>query len=56
MMVCDDKSKDCMLGNCVNCPGIEAVKVKLENYGEIQELDEIVYRQWVSTDRSTVCW
>ena len=55
-IVCDRFKKECMLHRCPDCPG----KAALDDY--LLELtqetydadDEITFKQWVSTDRTTI--
>ncbi len=52
-IVCSTDNSECMLHRCENCPGVEG----LQNYlGTIlnDEADQIEYKQWVSTDRTTL--
>jgi len=53
-LVCDIESSDCMLRRCDACPGKEALSDFLqETFNEI-EIDEIVLKQWVQTDRAVM--
>lgn len=42
-----------MLHRCENCPGIEKLQEFLENKLS-DEVDHLTYKQWVSTDRTTL--
>ena len=44
----------CYLGECDACPGIEELKQELLTQFDENDMDQIVYKQWVSTDRSTL--
>lgn len=53
MMVCDMTGYKCMMEECDQCPGQQAI---LEMFTEAQETDEIperiFYKQWVTVDRA----
>ena len=52
-LVCSTDSSACMLHRCVNCPGTASLEEFLES--KINgEMDHINYKQWVSTDRTTL--
>ncbi|XP_044597473.1 uncharacterized protein LOC123274038 [Cotesia glomerata] len=53
-IVCQEPSAKCFLNNCSQCPGVEKVKGHLLNLMEDNEIDEINYKQWVSTPRVTL--
>ena len=56
-LVCSIDSKLCLLHRCANCPGTTGLETFLESKpeGTILENDEfIVYKQWISTDRTTL--
>lgn len=53
-IVCDINNENCMIGQCSQCPGVDALDFN-ELCHEIRDDDDdentISYRQWVSTDR-----
>jgi hypothetical protein len=52
--VCSLDSETCMMGRCKNCPGKESLMIFLNSLEVCQVLEEIEYRQWVSTDKTTL--
>lgn len=52
--VCDISSEKCMMSRCSSCPGIEGIENLLCSLEELDLLEEITYKQWVSTDRCTL--
>lgn len=46
--VCSIDNQNCMMHNCENCPGMEAIAEELEN--TVQDNESIQYQQWISTD------
>ena len=44
----------CYLGECDICPGIETLREELLTCFDETDVEQIVYKQWVSTDRSTL--
>lgn len=58
ILVCSVDSRDCMLHGCANCPGQNALKSHLQAK-LVAELgmdmdDEIEFKQWQHTDRTTL--
>ena len=53
-IMCNPPHPRCYLGECDVCPGIEALKEELLTYFDETDIEQIVYKQWVSTDRSTL--
>lgn len=54
LMVCKDPNSKCYFSECTNCPGITKVKeILVESFGR-SEIDEITFKQWVSTDRTNL--
>ena len=56
-MVCDITSYDCMLKKCDKCPGKNAIITFLKSTFdemEMDDTDEITYKQWVHTDMTTL--
>ena len=54
MIMCNPPHPKCYLGECDACPGIEKLKQELVTHFDKNDVDQIVYKQWVSTDRSTL--
>ena len=49
------EEKNCMMRNCKSCPGSDGLKNYFDDLGEMEmQLEEIRYKQWVSTDRCTL--
>ena len=53
-MVCNPSQPACYLGTCGSCPGISGLKERLNSLMDDSLIDSVVYRQWVSADRSTL--
>jgi len=53
-MVCNPSQPACHLGTCGSCPGISGLKERLNSLMDDSLIDSVVYRQWVSADRSTL--
>ena len=53
MTVCDIKSETCMLGKCGECPGDGNLRTFLDDEDALSA-EEIEYKQWLSTDRTTL--
>ena len=54
MIVCNSASRECMLGGCPNCPGVVKLEDFLYSHFEHEEIDEVTYNQWITTDRTTI--
>ena len=52
--MCNPPSSSCCLGECPVCPGTHLLKEELVASLEKSDVDEIIFKQWVSTDRSTL--
>jgi hypothetical protein len=52
--MCNPPSPSCCLGECLVCPEIHLLKEELVGMLEKSDVDEIIFKQWVSTDRSTL--
>ena len=52
-LVCSTDSNLCMIHRCDNCPGITKLQEFLQKKIS-DEVDQIKYKQWVSTDRTTL--
>ena len=53
-IMCKPPHPRCYLGECDVCPGIETLKEELLTHFDKTDVEQIVYKQWVSTDRSTL--
>ena len=53
-MICNPPLPSCYLGSCRFCPGNSRLKDQLLTTMEENMIDEVVYKQWVSVDRSTL--
>ena len=51
-IMCNPPLPKCYLGECKACPGIMKFKDELITLLDDEGVDQIVYKQWVSTDRS----
>ena len=63
-IICNPPQPACYLGTCTSCPGISALKDRLTTLMDENLIDEVVYKQLVSVDRTTLetisllpsCW
>lgn len=53
MYVCDTDNEKCMLGKCLECPK-EHFRAEIEKIELFQHVEEIIYKRWITTDRSTL--
>jgi len=54
LLVCSTENRDCMIRQCSECPSSDILKDHLFNIiGEYDDT-EITYKQWITTDRSTL--
>ena len=53
-IMCNPPYPRCYLGECDACPEIEILKEELFTHFDEIDVEQIVYKQWVSTDRSTL--
>ena len=53
-IMCNPPHPRCYLGECDVCPGIEMLQQEMLTHFEEADIEQIVYKQWVSTDRSTL--
>ena len=54
IIVCNPPLLKCYLGECDTRPDVMKLKEKLITNVDENDVDKIVYKQWVSTDRSNV--
>ena len=52
--LCNPPHPRCYLVECNICPGIEILREELLTFFDETDVEQIVYKQWVSTDRSTL--
>ncbi|KAJ8017733.1 hypothetical protein HOLleu_44652 [Holothuria leucospilota] len=50
--VCSDEHESCMMGQCKVCPGRQGLIDYLCQCDDLKDIEEIAYKQWVSTDRT----
>ena len=53
-IICNPPQPDCYFKNCNSCPGVTGLKDHLYVLMDENMIDTIQYKQWVSTDRSTL--
>lgn len=53
-LICNPPSPNCYLGRCSMCPDIQNFKEKLGELLLENEIDEIIYKQWISVDRDSL--
>ena len=53
-LICNPSLPECHLGSCYNCPGVDNLRKFLTDIFESNAVDEITYKQWITTDRSTI--
>lgn len=53
-IVCSTESPQCYLGKCNLCPGTHNFKETLRQLLDENDIDEITYKQWISTDRDSL--
>ena len=53
ILVCDMNNYDCMMDKCIECPGREALLDTIQEFENSDIMpDNIIYKQWVTTDRA----
>ena len=53
-IMCNPPLPKCYLGECDVCPGVAQLKEELITLLDENDMDQIVYKQWIATDRSTL--
>ena len=53
-IICNPPSPSCYLGTCAACPGIEKFRGDLITLLDENLIDNVMFKQWVSVDRSTL--
>eukprot|EP00795_Rhopilema_esculentum_P017280 gene17280-8847_t len=51
-MMCNPAVPNCHLGECPYCPGKQPLREMLLKCYEDNDVDEVEFKQWTSTDRS----
>jgi hypothetical protein len=51
---CNPPRIECFLGQCENCPGVDVLHEELERSFDEFLVDQVEYRKWTTTDRSTL--
>ena len=51
---CDPPTEDCYLNVCDQCPDHDKLRERIVKFMDDHMVDEIQYRQWTTTDRSTL--
>jgi len=57
ILVCSSEAKLCMIHRCPECPNVQVLQEYLESLFEANDIsadDPIHYKQWVTTDRTTL--
>lgn len=54
LTMCDPPTVSCHFGECAACPGEVTLKAKLEQALDDSSVDTITYKQWLSTDRTSL--
>lgn len=52
--VCSIDSEQCMMRRCKECPGVDNLITFVSSLETCEVLQEIEYKQWISTDRTTL--
>ena len=53
-IICNPPQPGCYLGTCASCPGMSKFTDDLVTLMDDNMIDDIVFKQWVSVDRSTL--
>jgi len=51
---CNPPRVQCFVGACEECPGLDKLQAKLAAHFDEQMIDRIEFKQWTTTDRSTL--
>lgn len=54
VMNCENPKEQCHLGSCKNCPDTDVLRNILAALFDENNIERITYKQWTSTDRSTL--
>ena len=53
-ILCNPPLPTCYLGECTSCPGVSKLRDDLTTLLDVNLIDNITFKQWVSVDRSTL--
>lgn len=53
-IVCEEPTTECYFNTCANCPGVKNIKQLLLTEMDNNGIDEVSYKQWVSTPKVTL--
>lgn len=53
-ILCNPSSVDCNVGSCVYCPGETDIRMILQQSFDLNLIEKVQFRQWVSVDRSNL--
>lgn len=53
-IICENPKTECYFNTCLNCPGIDNIKQLIFTEMDNHAIDEIRYKQWVSTPKVTL--
>jgi len=53
-VMCTPPLPECCLNECESCPGIVPLRKELLTALDENDIEQVIYKQWVSTDRSTL--
>ncbi|KAK3919950.1 tRNA-2-methylthio-N(6)-dimethylallyladenosine synthase [Frankliniella fusca] len=54
LMLCESRSDECYFGTCKKCPGVQELQEKLELIFDLNMVETVEYREWVSVDRTNL--
>ncbi len=54
VMTCENPKEQCHLGSCKNCPDTDVLRNMLSELFDENNIETLTYKQWTSTDRSTL--
>ena len=53
-IMCASPTPQCYLDSCDACPGIVQFRENITHLLDENDIEQVIYKQWVSTDRSTL--
>ena len=53
-IICNPSQPACYMGTCESCPGINVLREYLSAVMDDHIIDNVIFKQWVSVDRSTL--
>lgn len=54
LTMCEPAQEKCWLGECDQCPGNNALKEKITEFFEEEDIEEIRFKQWITVDRTSL--